>query len=109
MDGSQGNVGIVTTVIVVVDVQAEVGIARTVILTVLGDLIALCDKCGIEGMTTKGAVVIELTGEEDGLSVVRVADLLDTRVLIRGVFSQADDLVFSVLVCPDRKISRIGV
>ena len=109
VDGCHSQVGVVAAVVVVVDVQAEVGVACAVIFSRCGHLIAVCQQGSVEGMEAELTVVVELSGEEDGLNSLGTAHDLCTGALVGAVFVQSDDLVLAVHVCPDGLIGRVVV
>ena len=61
VDSSHSQVGVVASVVVVVDVQAEVGVTGAVIFTCCCHLIAVSQQGSVERMESKLTVIVELS------------------------------------------------
>ena len=101
MDARDAEVGIVATVVVVVNLETDVGRACAVILTG-GSALPARNHCkGVYIVYIgKCAVVVEVTREVDHLTAGRVAYRLRTGVLVKTFLSEAYNLFLTVDVAP---------
>ena len=107
----QGCVDIVSLSIIVRSLQAQIGIAGSVISTRLCCLIAIGHEDRAQVVhTAESAVIVEVCIERDGLRVCGATDVLDTRLLVyRVVVVQSHDDILAIDASPCRLISGIGV
>ena len=105
---------IITLCIVVIDTQAEVQVARAVIVTAAVVsvtrqllLVAPAHQRGSNVMQVETVHIVELRTERSGLLVKCLTDILTGGRLIKAILVQTDNDILSVHLRPDRLIHSI--